>query len=229
MRGEDVPTGTSSIYRTKDTCCETEFQSDVAGCRERNGGYTELRYNGRFTMEGIDCSSSSEAIATAASEIAKNTITSICNYVSGLNCDPGDGVVVTKICDQDVQHEVDYSSSSRLRRLSSDNNIVEYTVILIALTEDDVRQKDALLGQYLQGNSLDSIIADILNDITTNGSTQTLSSITAIYYEFINSFIRGLGLYYPAWGGIHSTCLNDGNQPGKSPGNSTFSFFWSLY
>eukprot|EP00956_Cyclotella_meneghiniana_P013390 scaffold19343_cov80-Cyclotella_meneghiniana.AAC.1 len=133
--------------------------------------------------------------------------------VSGLKCDPTDRVVVTKICGQDVDHEVDYSSSSRLRRLSSDNNIVEFTVILIALTEDDVRQKDALLGQYLQGPSLDSIIADIFNEITTNGSTQTLSSITAIYYEFINSFIRGLGLYYPAWGGSRDTCLNDGNQP----------------
>lgn len=213
MRGEDVPTGTTSIYRTKDNCCDTEFPSDTAGCRERNGGYTELRYNGRYTTEGIDCSSSSAAIATAAAEIAKYTIASICNQASGLNCDPTDRVAVTKICGQDVEHEVDYSSSSRLRRLSSDNNIVEFTVILIALTEDDVRQKDALLGQYLQGPSLDSIIADIFNEITTNGSTQTLSSITAIYYEFINSFIRGLGLYYPAWGGSRDTCINDGNQP----------------
>jgi hypothetical protein len=90
--------------------------------------------------------------------------------------------------------------------------VVEYTVILNGIAEDDIRKKDTLLGQYLQGSSLNTILSDILTEITANGSTQSLQSITAIYYEFINSFIEGLGLFYPAWGSLE-TCLNDGNQP----------------
>jgi hypothetical protein len=96
----------------------------------------------------------------------------------------------------------------------SDSNIVEYTIILSAIAESDIRRKDTLLGQYLQGSSLNTILADILNEIG-NSSTQSLHSISNIYFEFINSFIQGLGLYYPAWGSLE-TCLNDGNQPGET-------------
>ena len=214
LRHEDVPAGTKSIYRTKDSCCESEFPSDTAGCDERTGGFFELRYNARFTMTGLDCSTSSSDKSAAASDIAKSTISTLCTRVRGLGCDPGDRVVVNKFCGQSVDHEVDYGASSRRRFLSSSNDVVEYTVILNGIAEDDIRKKDTLLGQYLQGSSLNTILSDILTEITANGSTQSLQSITAIYYEFINSFIEGLGLFYPAWGSLE-TCLNDGNQPGK--------------
>lgn len=210
-----MPAGTKQIHRSKDACCESEFPNDIAGCDQRTGGFYQLHYNARFTMSGTDCSTSSSDLALAASDIAKSTIASLCSKIPGLRCDPGDKVIVNKFCGQSVENEVDYQSSSRLRFLTSSSEIVEYTVVLNAITESDIRRKDSLLGQYLQGASLNAILADILNQITTNGSTQSLQSVSAIYFEFINSFIQGLGLYYPAWGSAE-TCLNDGNQPGMN-------------
>lgn len=212
VKAENVPAGTERIHRSKDSCCRFEFQNDVAGCDERQGGFLQLRYNARFTMTGLDCSSSSADKANAAKDIAKSIIGSICNKVRGLQCDPGDKVQVTKFCNQNVDHYVDYHTASH--RMLSDSNIVEYTIILSAIAESDIRRKDTLLGQYLQGSSLNTILADILNEIG-NSSTQSLHSISNIYFEFINSFIQGLGLYYPAWGSLE-TCLNDGNQPGET-------------
>lgn len=214
LRGEDVPPGTERIHRSKGQCCEAEFPSAISDCEARAGGFYQLRYNGKFTMTGTDCSTSSSDKALASSDIAKSTIASLCSNIPGLGCDPGDKVVVNKFCGQSVEHAVDLQSTSRFRLLASGDEIIEYTVILHAVAENDIRRKDALLGQYLQGSSLSTILADILNDITRNGSTASLSSVSAIYYEFVNSFIQGLGLYYPAWGSLE-TCLNDGNQPGK--------------
>lgn len=214
-----MPAGTARIHRSKDQCCEAEFPNDVAGCDARTGGFYQLRYNGKFTMTGIDCTTSSADKAAAASDIAKSTIDSLCSKIPRLRCDHGDKVIVNKFCGQNVEHEVDFSSS-RFRSLQS-TDIIEYTVILNAVAESDIRQKDALLGQYLQGSNLDRILTEILNEISSNGSTQSLQSVSVIYYEFVNSFIQGLGLYYPAWGSLE-TCLNDGDQPGVSAVYSTF-------
>lgn len=171
-----------------------------------SGSTGQLQYNGRLSVSGIDCSSSSTDIETAAGDVGSSVRSVICSQVSGLNCGVDDVVLVTKICGRNVNAE----SSSR--RLSSDNDA--YFSLILNAVESDLRQKDSLIGQYLQGSSLNSIVTAIQNDIASSSSTQTLSSITAIYYTFIDSIIRGLGLFYPDWG-RSETCVDDGNQPGK--------------
>jgi len=207
-----VPSGTSSIYRSKDACCVQNFPDDIAGCKLRSAGFLQLRYNARFTISGIDCSFSSADKAAASAVIAKSTLSSVCKKVPGLNCSKGDKVVVNKICGQNVQQGAEYSSSGRLRLLAgSVNDVVEFTIILYAVAESDLRQKDSLLGRYLQGSNLDAILANVLNELISKTSPRSIQSISAVYYEFMDSFIHGLGLYYPAWGSVE-TCLNDGNQ-----------------
>lgn len=115
-------------------------------------------------------------------------------------------MLVTKICGQDM-------NSSTSRRLSSDNDI--YFTLILNAVESDLRTKGSLIGLYLQGSNLNSILVAIQNEIVSYTSTQTLRSITAIYYTFVDSIIRGLGLFYPDWG-RSETCVDDGNQPGKS-------------
>jgi hypothetical protein len=86
--------------------------------------------------------------------------------------------------------------------------------------ETDLRQTDTLIGQYMQGSSLTTILTAILYDIASSTTTQTLGSVTGITYTFVNSvidtivdtIIEGLGLYYPDWGKSEA-CINDGNQP----------------
>jgi hypothetical protein len=179
-------------------------------------------------MSGIDCSFTSADKATAAADVARSVISTICNRVPGLNCIRGDKVVITKLCGQAVENEVGYSPLSR-RKLSSvsQNDVVEYTIILNAIADSDLRQKDSLLGQYLQGTSLDNILAEILTEVTSSSDSQTTQSISAIYYEFVNSFIEGLGLYYPAWGNME-TCLSDGNQPDYMNNHPDIWMFTSL-
>jgi hypothetical protein len=88
--------------------------------------------------------------------------------------------------------------------------------------ETDLRQTDTLIGQYMQGSSLTTILTAILYDIASSTTTQTLGSVTGITYTFVNSvidtivdtIIEGLGLYYPDWGKSEA-CINDGNQPGE--------------
>lgn len=234
VTAEQVPAGTSSIYRSKDSCCVQNFPNDIAGCKLRSAGFLQLKYNARFTISGIDCSFSSADKAAASAAIAKSTISSVCNKVPGLNCSKGDKVVVKKICGQNVQQETEYSSSGRLRLLTGTvDEVVEFSIILYAIAESDLRQKDSLLGRYLQGSNLDTILANILNELISNASSRSIQSISAVYYEFIDSFIQGLGLFYPAWGSME-TCLNDGKQKGllllfsfrrSNPSQHSFSCF----
>lgn len=169
----------------------------------------QLNYNGRFTFSGIQCTSSLSDIVAAAKEIADSALSVVCSQVPGLNCGPYDKVTISTICGRDIDVS---SSSSRRRHLSSDNE-VNFSLILNAIAESDLRQKDALIGQYLQGSNLNNILTDIRTALSST-TTTTLSSITAMYYSFVDSVIRGLGLYYPAWG-TSETCFNDGNQDGK--------------
>lgn len=161
---------------------------------------------GRLALTGIDCSGSSSDIRTAANDVGKSARSVICSQVTGINCGASDVVLVSKICGRYV------NADSSSRRLSSEDNDAYFSLILYAV-ESDLRQKDSLIGQYLQGSSLNNILTAIQNDIVSSSSTQTLGSITAIYYTFIDSIIRGLGLFYPDWGRTE-TCADDGNQPG---------------
>ena len=86
--------------------------------------------------------------------------------------------------------------------------------ISLLLSDSELRVKDTLIGQYLQGSNLSIILADIRNSIVSSTTAITLQSITAIYYSFVDSFIRNVGLYYPDWG-KSETCVNDGNQEGE--------------
>jgi hypothetical protein len=159
-----------------------------------------------LTLSGIDCSSTTADITAAADDVESAARTAICNQVPGLNCGANDQVLVTKICGQDL-------NGSTSRRLSSDNDA--YFTLILNAVESDLRTKGSLIGLYLQGSNLNSILVAIQNEIVSSTSTQTLRSITAIYYTFVDSIIRGLGLFYPAWG-RSETCVDDGNQPGKS-------------
>jgi hypothetical protein len=163
----------------------------------------------------MNCPSSLKDRALAAAAIAKSTISALCDNVSGLNCWREDKVVINKFCGQDIQQEGKFDPRSRLLASSADS-VVEFTIILKNIAESDVRQKDALLSKYLQGSSLDTILADILDLIDSTSTSQSLQSISAIYYEFINSFVGSLGLFYPSWGTEEQTCLNDAKQPGMS-------------
>jgi len=139
-----------------------------------------------------------------------------------LNCGPNDKVTISTICGRDIDVS---SSSSRRRHLSSDNE-VNFSLILNAIAESDLRQKDALIGQYLQGSNLNNILTDIRTALSST-TTTTLSSITAMYYSFVDSVIRGLGLYYPAWG-TSETCFNDGNQDDYMNNNPSLWMFTTL-
>lgn len=138
--------------------------------------------------------------------------------VPDLNCGANDQVLVTKICGQEVSTSRRLLSGQdvtgvSLRRLSSDSDA--YFTLILNAVESDLRAQDSLIGQYLQGSNLNSILVAIQNEIVSSTSMQTLSSVTALYYTFVASMIRGLGLFYPNWG-ISETCVDDGNQPGKS-------------
>jgi hypothetical protein len=129
----------------------------------------------------------------------------------GINCGDDDTVLVTRICGQDINTEGGYQ-----RRLTSSNDVF-FSLIMNAV-ETDLRQTDTLIGQYMQGSSLTTILTAILDDIASSTTTQTLGSVTGITYTFVNSVIdtviKGLGLYYPNWGKSEA-CINDGNQPGE--------------
>ena len=158
-----------------------------------------------MTLSGIDCSSSSSDITAAAGDVGTSVRSVICSQVPGLTCGTNDKVRVSKICGIQVNAE------SGSRRLSSDNDA--YFTLILNAVESDLRQKDAIIGSYLQGSSLNTILSAILDDIVSSTSTQTLGSITGILYTYLDSVVSVLGLYYPDWG-KSDTCVNDGNQPG---------------
>jgi hypothetical protein len=118
--------------------------------------------------------------------------------------------MISTICGRDI----DVGSSSLRRRHLSSENDVDWSLILNVLAESEARQKDTSISQYLQGSNLDRILDDVMTVIVSSTKTDTLSSITTIYYSFVDAVLKGLGLYYPAWG-ISETCFNDGNQEGK--------------
>ena len=209
--GEEVPQETTAIYRTKDVCCSSEFPADTSGCLRRTSGFSQLKFNGQFRIVGLTCPNSGSAIAAAAGDIAKSAFSVICSTVPNLSCGIGDKIVINKFCGRNVNIEAHYFSSNRRRYLLSGNDIVEFTLILNAVSEADLRQTDAILNKYFQGSNLANLLAAILNEIVTSTAVPNLQSINAIYYNFVNSFINGLGLYYPAWG-VKETCLNDGKQ-----------------
>mmetsp|Transcript_4289 Transcript_4289/g.9709 ORF Transcript_4289/g.9709 Transcript_4289/m.9709 type:complete len:891 (+) Transcript_4289:2-2674(+) len=207
-----VPEEATAIYSSKNDCCNGQFAGDVSGCMERPAGFSVLKYNARFTMSGIDCKTPSSDRAAAAGDIARAVISKVCSTVPGLNCGRNDKIKITKICGSNVDVEASASSSTRRRALqTSDDEVVEFTILLNAIAQEDLRQKDALLGQYFQGTNLNNLLIAIKNEILASSATRTVQTITTIYYEFLNSFISGLGLYYPAWGS-KETCLNDGMQ-----------------
>eukprot|EP00970_Alexandrium_tamarense_P008229 scaffold1576_cov192-Alexandrium_tamarense.AAC.7 len=185
---------------------------DMAGCKKRKSGYLQLSYNGQLVIDDLDCPASGSALIAAAGDIAKSFLSIICGSIPGLSCSNSDKIVITKFCGRDVNVDIGYSSSSGRRFLSgSGNDVVEFTLILNAVAKDDLRQKDSLLNQYLQGSTMDAILGDVLAEVVATSGVAELQVITAIYYSFVNSYIRGLGLYYPAWGDAE-TCLNDGQQ-----------------
>jgi hypothetical protein len=131
----------------------------------------------------------------------------MCNGVPGLNCGSDDKVVITKICGVNVEAK----SSARVRRRLASDSEVYFSLIFKAVADADLRQKDALMGQYLTGSNLETILTDIRTTTVSTTTTTTLGAITAMYYTFVDSLIRGLGLYYADWG-KSNTCINDGNQ-----------------
>jgi hypothetical protein len=158
----------------------------------------------------MECSSSQADIDLAAQDIADSILSAMC---SRLDCESDGKVVVTNICGQGSNTEAANWSSIR-RQLVSSTEEVYFTFIISALADSELRVKETLIGQYLQGSNLVSILTDIRNSIVSSTTAVTLRSITAINYSFVDSFIRGLGLYYPDWG-TSNTCLNDGNQEGE--------------
>eukprot|EP00804_Cyclotella_cryptica_P019736 CCRYP_009662-RD/>CCRYP_009662-RD protein AED:0.10 eAED:0.10 QI:0/0.90/0.86/1/0.90/0.86/23/166/2685 len=167
----------------------------------------QLWYNGRLSFVGMECSSSPADINLGAQDLAHSILAIMCSRV---NCGSNDKVIVTNICGQDSYVEA-ARTSLLSRQLASSTEEVYFSFIISAATDSELRAKDKLIGQYLQGSNLDSLMADIQKSIVSSTTAATLRSITAIYYSFVDSFIRGLGLYYPDWG-KSETCLNDGNQ-----------------
>ncbi|KAL7475529.1 hypothetical protein ACHAW6_001439 [Cyclotella cf. meneghiniana] len=167
---------------------------------------TQLWYNGRLSFVGMECSSSQSDIDLAAQDIADNFLSALCRRV---NCGSDAKVVVTNICGQDINMKAANLLSMRRQLVSKTEEV--YFSFIVSAVADELRSKETLIGQYLQGSNLVSILMDIQNNIVSSTTTVTLQSITAINYSFLDSFIRGLGLYYPDWG-RSETCLNDGNQ-----------------
>ena len=194
--GEVVPpNGVTAIYHTKEDCCSAEYPNDTSGCIVRASGFSVLKYNGRVTVSGIKCSTSGSDKAAAAKDIADVAWPIIC---SGLGCSQFDKMKVTNICGKVVDAEARNSinSSTTLRRLQGSNNdIVEFTLLFYAINQEDLAQIDAVLNQYFKGAALATLMNLIKDEILASTETQTLASITAMGYEFLNSFINGLGLY----------------------------------
>ena len=214
---KEFPSDIAAIYGSKSDCCSNEFPG-TSSCMSQQSEIKQLKYSGEFTLVGLTCPAGGSAIVAASADLGRSALSVICASVPGLSCTDGDSIVVTKFCGNDLEVEVQYSapadaplvarklSSSRTRRLSTD--VVDFTLYLRALDNNSLLQAESLLSTYMSGTSLDSILAGIIADVTASSALVEMQALTVAFYTFFNSFVSGLGAYYPAWGSVE-TCLND--------------------
>lgn len=197
-----------AIYRTREECCSSEFDENSASCLQRPAGVLQLTYNGELELDGMDCPSSGSELSAAVGNIADIILSRLCSQ-AGFTCSEGDKVVVSNFCGVDYDVEAEYSPGRRLQ--SSNTASVQFAFVAQSLFYDILDGIERRLSAYLQGTTLTSFLAGVLQDISANPPTSSLSTVTSIIYTALNAFIAGLGFYYPAWGYLE-TCISDGNQ-----------------
>ena len=206
---KELPSSVSAIYPSKEDCCSSEYPDSSGDCVTRPAGVFQLSYNGKFQLDGVSCPNSGSERASSAGVMARSILSTLCDQVSGLNCDDGDKVVVKKFCGEDYDIEAEYSSGTRRLQTADGDDTIDYVFFSQSLDRDELEGIESLLSAYLQGTTLTSFLTVVLADILASNPPPTLQSLTAVYYTAVNAFITGLGFYYPAWGKPNlETCLS---------------------
>ena len=180
---KELPSSVTAIYKSKEDCCDSERPGD-SGCVTRPAEIYQLSYHGELTLGGYDCSSSTEnSIAPLAGNFATAILADICEN-SGVTCGDDDKVVVTTLCGYELNTEATYSSTTRRRRLSTDNTI-EFTFNSLDLEESVLGGIESILRSFFSGTSLDDFLSNVLAD--GKFIPYDYSLLSCVYFECTNT------------------------------------------